>query len=174
MKTAVVLRHAERQDRADNGSHLSQAGIEQARRAAARFARFDLVVTSTLPRAVETAIAMGFAVNKTHPSIQDSGSRVLAAVSFDAGAAAWAAASHSDHLVRAYCDYVASFVDVWLDEVPDGGSLLVISHGGVVDAMAFGLSPNTDWATHGRAPDYVEGFVAEVDRGQVSLRPVRS
>ena len=58
MKTAIVLRHAQRQDLSDPHSHLAQAGIEQAQAASAWCDRFDYVVTSPLPRAYETAIAM--------------------------------------------------------------------------------------------------------------------
>ena len=77
MKTAVVLRHAERQDRSIPQSHLSQAGIEQARVMSARFDRFDFVVASTSPRAFETAIAMGFAVDMTHPSIEQHSEQIM-------------------------------------------------------------------------------------------------
>src|SRR5689334_5749261 len=137
MKTAVVLRHAERQDRGDNGSHLSQTGVEQARQAGKRFERFDFVVTSTLPRAVETAIAMGFAPGRTHPGIQD-GDAVADHVRWDAGYAAWGLAYRTAPAVRVYIDDVTSLLWGWLDEVPEGGSLLVVAHGGIVEALAVG------------------------------------
>jgi len=165
MKTAVVLRHAERQDRTNNWSHLSGAGIEQARKAGLRFERFDLVVTSQLPRAVETAVAMGFAVNRTHPGIQDIGDRIMRNLSWDVGFPAWAAAYRADPLVKTYADYVALLVHGWLDEVPADGSLLVVTHGGIVEAMSVGLAPESDFSTLGPVAGYAEGFVAEEQPG---------
>ncbi|MBI5949526.1 MAG: histidine phosphatase family protein [Chloroflexi bacterium] len=174
MKTAVVLRHAERRDRSNNWSHLSEAGIEQARKAGSRFERFDLVVASPLPRAVETAVAMGFAVSQTHLGIQDIGERILQHVHWSDGFAAWATAYRSAPLVKSYVDYVGSLLSGWLDEVPEGGSLLVVTHGGIVEAMAVGLGPESDFNQLGPAAGYAEGFVAaDQPGGAYSLPAVR-
>lgn len=80
MKTVIVIRHAERRDRADNQSGLSPAGIAQAQAAGARCPRFDAVVTSPLPRAVETAAAMGFAVKRVRPALRETCGQVEAHV----------------------------------------------------------------------------------------------
>lgn len=165
MKTAVVLRHAERQDRSNNQSHLSQEGIAQARQAAVAFARFDLVVTSPLPRAFETAIAMGFAVSRTHASLQDIGDLILRQVNWDAGYRAWAKAARSTPAVKAYVDYLGSLLGGWLEDVPGGGSLLVVAHGGSVEAMAAALCPEADWAAPGASAGYAEGFTAAIEEG---------
>lgn len=163
MKTAVVLRHAERQDRSDNASHLSPLGIEQARKARSGFERFDMVVTSPLPRAVETAVAMGFAVTRTHPGIQEIGERILDHVGWNEGYTAWAAARHEVPVVHSYVEYVGSLLGDWLEELPDGGSLLVIAHGGIVEALATGLCGDASWTTPGASAGYAEGFVALLD-----------
>jgi broad specificity phosphatase PhoE len=47
------------------GSHLSAEGVALARVVGEALGPFALVVTSASPRAVETAIAMGFAVDDT-------------------------------------------------------------------------------------------------------------
>jgi broad specificity phosphatase PhoE len=175
MKTAVVLRHAERRDRSDNLSHLSQEGIEQARAAGSAFQRFDLVVTSPLPRAYETAIAMGFAVTRTHASIQDIGEPILRQVNWSDGFAAWAAAYRTIAVVRSYSDYIVSLLRGWLAEVAEGGSLLVVSHGGIVEAMAAGLRPEADWVEPAVSAGYAEGFSAALDsRGGHDLVPIRA
>ena len=163
MRTAVVLRHAERQNRADNNSHLSQAGVEQARSMSSNFQRFDFVVTSPLPRAFETAIAMGFAVDITNPGIQEHSEEIMRDVVWDAGYAAWATAYQTKASVIAYVDHVTSLLKIWLCKVPDDGALLVVTHGGIVEAMATGLSPGDDLVTLGKVADYVEGFEATGD-----------
>ena len=61
MPTLEVRRHSDR--KAGGGSQLSQHGVTRARNLGARLGSFDHVVTTVLPRARETAIAMGFAVD---------------------------------------------------------------------------------------------------------------
>jgi len=167
MKTAVVLRHAQRQDLSDNNSHLAQAGIEHARAAGEWFECFDYVVASPLPRAYETAIAMGFAVDMTNPGIEQHSEQIMEDVSWDGGYSAWATAYESKASVIAYVDHVGSLLRIWLGKVPDGGSLLVVTHGGIVEAMAVGLVPGDDLVELGAAPGYAEGFraVGGVDEG---------
>ncbi|MCX7618461.1 phosphoglycerate mutase family protein [Tepidiforma sp.] len=171
MKTAIVIRHAERQDRADNASGLSPAGVAQARAAGARCPRFDLVVTSPLPRAKETAAAMGFAVSRVHPALQEIGERVEAHVRWSDGYRAWAEARRSAPAVAAYADALAALVRGWLDEVPEGGALLVVTHGGIVEALAAGLAPGFDGGALEPGAGYAEGFEALIAAaGEPALR----
>ena len=48
-----------------HGSHLSAEGVALARKVGESMGPFAYVVTSVSPRAIETAIAMGFAVDDT-------------------------------------------------------------------------------------------------------------
>ena len=57
-----IRRHSARHH--DEWGHLTQAGVELAQRVGATMGRFDLVVSSPLPRAAETAIAMGYGVDR--------------------------------------------------------------------------------------------------------------
>src|SRR5512146_2013113 len=61
MKTIEVRRHS---IRSKPGVHLNQAGVTLARLVGENLGPFDRVVTSAAPRAFETAIAMGFAVDE--------------------------------------------------------------------------------------------------------------
>ncbi len=63
MRTLEVRRHSLRKA-GTGGSQLSQAGVELARAIGAEIGPFQWVATSTYPRARETAIAMGFAVDQ--------------------------------------------------------------------------------------------------------------
>src|SRR5947209_6777177 len=58
-----VLEHRRHTMRVKPKKHLSQAGVSLARRVGEEMGPFDRVVTSTVPRALETAIALGFAVD---------------------------------------------------------------------------------------------------------------
>ena len=64
MKILEVRRHSIRHA---GGDHLSQAGVALARNVGQHMGSFNFVATSTLPRAFDTAIAMGFAVNEQNP-----------------------------------------------------------------------------------------------------------
>ncbi len=59
-----VVEHRRHTMRTKPGQHLSQAGVELARRVGEGMGRFDRVVTSRVPRAFETALAMGYAVDE--------------------------------------------------------------------------------------------------------------
>ncbi|MDQ2741632.1 MAG: hypothetical protein M3Z66_04960, partial [Chloroflexota bacterium] len=55
------------------GRHLSQAGVDLARRTGNQMGPFDRVITSTVARAYETAIAMGFAVDQQDDRLRSFG-----------------------------------------------------------------------------------------------------
>ena len=57
-----IIEHRRHTMRVTPGDHLSRAGVDLARRVGETMGRYDLVVTSPVARAFETAIAMGFTV----------------------------------------------------------------------------------------------------------------
>src|SRR5512139_4126284 len=68
-----LIEHRRHSWREPPGEHLTQAGVALARRVGGAMASFDLVVTSHLPRAFETAIAMGYAVDRQEELLGDDG-----------------------------------------------------------------------------------------------------
>ena len=142
------------------GQHLSQEGIDLARLVGAKSGPFDLVVTSPVPRAVETAIAMGFEVDETDeflgriPSGTASGwpcpfSGISAAVR--AGGAAKGA------------EAVASVWRSIVERVPESGQALVVTHGGIVELGAVAAVPDCPHAAWGDAIGYCEGVRLSFD-----------
>ena len=65
MRTIDIRRHSytKKGEARGKGSHLSQPGIDLARKVGETLGPYDLVLTSLIPRTVETAIAMGYAVD---------------------------------------------------------------------------------------------------------------
>lgn len=65
MRTLEIRRHSftKKGEARGRGSDLSREGVTAARSLGARLGEFDHVVASTSPRTMETAIAMGFAVD---------------------------------------------------------------------------------------------------------------
>jgi broad specificity phosphatase PhoE len=63
MRRIEVRRHSITEKSRGSGSHLSQEGVALARRVGSSLGSFASVVTSASPRAIETALAMGYAVD---------------------------------------------------------------------------------------------------------------
>ncbi len=154
MRTIELRRHTMR---AKPGQHLTQAGVTLARRAGEGIGPFNRVITSPVPRAFETALAMGFAVDAELDALAQMGDAVdveiewpmtfgaLAAVMREGGAAA----KFGQRLARLLAEIAAG--------LPEGGAALVISHGGIVEAAAVACLPDADHAAWGAHCGYCEG-----------------
>lgn len=157
MPAIEVRRHTMR---TPGGNHLDQSGVTLARLVGANLGPFSMVVTSPVTRAYETALAMGFAVDRTDahlgliPDVVDHG------VTWNAGFAEWARASHSEPAVARYCTVLHDWCAKVASALPGDETALMISHGGVVEAIAVGCMRNADpgelhaW---GGAVRYTEG-----------------
>ena len=117
---------------------------------------FDLVVSSPLPRAVETAVAMGFAVGEIVEELWELGPGVEDEVDWDAGYSAFADAYRLGGATASYCDRMASVVRSLADKLPQGGAALAVTHGAIVEACAVGAGPDTA-ALFGGPAGYCEG-----------------
>jgi broad specificity phosphatase PhoE len=160
MRYLEVRRHTMR---TRPGKHLSQAGVTLARAVGGQIGPFDRVVTSGLPRAFETAIAMWFAVDE---QIEDLGSMpggVDREVDWSDGFPAFAAAVARGKATAKYARALAGVFREIVTAVPDGGAALVISHGGIIEAGTVGCLPDADHAAWGRALDYCEGVRLSFD-----------
>src|SRR5689334_6812089 len=82
MRYLELRRHAMR---TQPGQHLSQAGVRLSRRVGEGRGPFALVVTSPAPRAFETAIAMGFAVDFQHHELDSPDIDVFADLAWSSG-----------------------------------------------------------------------------------------
>jgi broad specificity phosphatase PhoE len=121
------------------GSALSQEGVRLARRLGDGLRPFDMVLTSDVPRAIETALAMGVAIDEIDDALaphdplfwpeakEFAGDRTL---SF----AVWA--EIVGHRASAW-RHGERQRDRWLEvasQLPDEGSALIVCHGGTIEA----------------------------------------
>jgi broad specificity phosphatase PhoE len=160
MRSIEVRRHGKRNK---PNAHLSQEGVSQARRVGNEMGDFDRVVTSPLPRAFDTAIAMGYAVdaelNALLPFEEIVSTEMDMGGGFAEAARAFAIRKH------AYAHAVA-LATAWLDlllTVREGGSVLAISHGDTIELGAVASLPNADHAEWGAAVNYCEGVRLTLD-----------
>jgi len=154
MKTLEIRRHTMR---TKPGQHLSQEGVSLARQLGETMGPFDKVVTSTTPRAFETAIAMGFAVDAQDETIGPYGQDVEDEIPWPQGFLRYAEAAREGGAVTRYMQRLARFHHELLDTIPEGGSVLVINHGGVVEMSAVACFLDADYASFGGPVDYCEG-----------------
>ena len=137
-----------------------------ARRVARTIGRFDRVVTSPKPRAVETAEALGFTVDATLAE--------LAEMPDDAGLAVDTLGPHTfadyvrgvsrSRAMAGYARRQAELMRRELERLPENGRLLLISHGGVIEFGAAAARPR-EARTWGDSLGHLEGVRLSFDRG---------
>ena len=161
MRTLEHRRHS-RRDPA--GIHLNAAGIALARRVARDLPAFSRVLTSPKPRAVETAEAMGLSVDGRLPALGEMPDDVGPAVDEmgPTGFASYVEFVERSEAMRAYAEGQA---DAWrreLERVPEGGAMLLISHGGIIE---FGAAAAVPGLARGWGPPlgYLEGIRLDWD-----------
>ena len=160
MRFLEVRRHTMR---VKPGQHLSQEGVDLARRIGSLIGPFEFVITSSLHRAYETSIAMGFAVNDQLEELSQLGHGVEAEVAWDAGFAAFANAYRMGGNTHHYADELADLWRMMAYPITEGGSALIVTHGGIVEAGAIACLPEADHAVWGPAISYCEGVRLHFD-----------
>ena len=154
MKKIEIRRHSMR---SIPGVHLSQEGVALARRLGQEMGPFERVVTSTLPRAFETAIAMGFAVTEQVELMSTYGDAVEQEAPWPQSFAAYAKAVKRDKAVARYAQQLAEYYKELAASIADGHAALVINHGGIVELGIVASFPDADYESWGDAVSYCEG-----------------
>jgi broad specificity phosphatase PhoE len=151
-----IVEHYRHSMRHPGGVHLTNQGVRLARRVGERLGAFDRVITSDLPRAFETAIAMGYAVDEQDALL----SSLLSAdkeVDWQAGCEAFAAAYRKGGYTRTAAQVHADFLRKQVGLLSNAGRLLVVSHGGSIELGLVGLLPEYDYSDWGPSCGYCEG-----------------
>ena len=163
MKSLVVLRHSlTRKGRTtvDSSSHLSPEGVRLARELGDQLPGFDHVAVGDQPRHLETAVALGCAVDER--------------IAWPSGYVDGVVAHHAQWAwpdpFRTYADLLGSSAALaamaevhlahWhrmLSAVGDDGSVLVVSSGGSIEPVLVAALPDADHASWGSAFHHLEG-----------------
>lgn len=176
MRWFEVRRHARRER---PGQHLIQRGVEMARTLGAELGPFDLVVSSPLARCVETAVAMGFAVDQDRPELAgvDVRGETVPGIDemvWDEGYAGFARLFKQG---GPFADFAREQAAIWLEiarGLPDGGRALIVGHGGFIEGGAIAGFPDADHARWGRTARHCEGVLVGVEDDRfVSVDVVR-
>jgi broad specificity phosphatase PhoE len=154
MKTLEIRRHS---IRSPLGDHLNQTGVTLARLVGQGIGPFDRVVTSTLPRAFETAIAMGFAVDEQNELMSTYGSAVTNEAPWPQPFYNYSEIMKLEGAAARYAKKLAKYYASIMEFISEGRSALVINHGGVVELGVVGCLPEVDFSTWGDSVNYCEG-----------------
>jgi broad specificity phosphatase PhoE len=182
VRVLEVRRHSYTKKGADRaaGSHLSQAGVDLARRVGSRLGPFDRVVASPVPRAAETALAMGFAVDSLCDALGPSDPDLFAEIGHHERWSWEEPFTVFAHLVRlngptARLGRLEE--GAWraiLAMLPDSGRALVISHGRVIECGLVAIVDDADFVAWGPPFRHCEGVrITEIDGRTLQVELLR-
>lgn len=154
----IVIEHRRHSIRTMPGQDLSQAGVDLARRVGDGLGAFDLVVTSTVARAFQTAIAMGYAVDEQLDELATLPDGFEAELAWNAGYARFreVALESPTGAVAAFARSMESLHRTIAERIAPSGRALIVSHGAFPEGALIGCVPTTDCSTWGSA-GYCEG-----------------
>jgi broad specificity phosphatase PhoE len=171
MRWLEVRRHSltKKNSACGHGSHLSAEGVALARLVGESLGPFAAVVSSASPRAIETAVAMGFAVDDT--------------VELPSGYVPGEVAHHDQWRwpspYRSYAELIGrggglatvaeSHRRIWtgvVEVVPDGAAALVVGHGGGIEPGLVACLPDGDYESWGMPFGHCDGARLGFDDGR--------
>ncbi len=154
MKTIEVRRHSIRerlsQDLSDQGRALAHIIAEH-------LGPFQRVITSCLPRAFQTAVAMGFKVDEQIELLNTYGDAVEAEVPWPADFSEYRLPLLRGGAPTRYAQRLVEFYTGLAESLPEEGAALVVTHGGVVEIGAVACFPKADHDAWGAYIEYCEG-----------------
>jgi len=140
------------------GAHVSKDGIALAQYASSTMGQFSRVVTSEIPRAIETAVAMGYEVNETLAFIGELPQDVFEEVGWPNRFERISEIVKHSAILKNYSSALAQGMTDIVSKIPESTSALVISHGCIIESAAIGCLPNASHSEWGDAIGYCEGI----------------
>jgi broad specificity phosphatase PhoE len=155
MKIIEIRRHS---IRSKPGEHLNQPGVTLARLVGQNLGPFDRVVTSTVPRAIETAIAMGFAVDELNELMSSTWNDVEREAPWPQSPAEYARVIRKGRAATEYAQRLVAVYTKLANYLLDGRAALVINHGGIAEMGAVACLPDADHMSWGPYFECCEGI----------------
>ena len=153
------------------GVHLTQSGVDLARKVGNTMDHFDYVITSPKERAFETAIAMGFAVNETHEALANYGDHMPIEVRDEERLnrnEIKTLLEQEDSFLLQFAQKQVKLLYELSEKIQEGEKLLLISHGGMIDiplTYLFILEDQSKWRN---LISFCEGYRIILDQGKIS------
>lgn len=155
-------------------NHLSPMGKRLARRVGQSIGPCRRVITSPLPRAVETAQEMGFHIDE---KLDLLGVMNYAAESELHIAATYQSVARVLQQGGPAAGYAEALADCWrgiLESIPAGEQALIVTHQYIIEAGTVACLPNLDYSKWGKLTGYCEGVRLGYENGQFTrAEPLR-
>jgi len=167
MTLLEVRRHAERSDRGNEESALSENGRAMARALAKRSDRYAFVVASPLPRAKETALLIAGRLDTADPALLPEmggtiGDRLYGEMRTLAD---WRRLLDERDEARRFADEQLAAWTRLASRVGDRERVLAVSHGGIIELPALVLAERLRTPLTGAVLGYCEGVRVEYAKG---------
>jgi broad specificity phosphatase PhoE len=174
MRTIEIRRHGytKNGEGRGKGSHLSPEGVALARKVGGEIGPFDLVLTSPAPRALETVVAMGFAVNEQLEALAALSPAVVEELGHHDRWGWEEPFATFAHFVRrggptTRMGERQRKAWVWaLESVPTDGRVLIISHGRIIESGLVTCIPDGDFTAWGASFHHCEGVQMTFEEGR--------
>ena len=167
MPILQIRRHAERADRGNEQSALSQAGQETAKVLSRKTGPFALVLSSPLPRAKETAQLIAGRLDGIEPGFLPEMGGVIGDRIFGEmrTLADWAEVLREREDARKFAtEQLATWARVAM-RVGEKDRVLAVSHGGIIELPAITLAQRLRTPLEGASFGYCEGVVVTYAMG---------
>jgi broad specificity phosphatase PhoE len=171
MRTIEIRRHCytKKGEVRVKGSRLSAEGVMQARRIGEQIGPYNLVLSSDIPRTLETALAMGFAVDEQWTVLGDIPADVWEELghqerwTWDAPFVQFARfVSHNGPTARLGKHQQTAWTQA-LESVPPNGRVLIVSHGRIIETGLVTYIPDGDFSSWGRPFGHGEGVCLQYE-----------
>jgi len=154
MKIIEFRRHSFREK---PSPHLTQEGVNLAKKIGESLGKYDMVISSNSPRAIETTVAMGCAVGASYDEVSKTPDSLEKEVKWGMGFSEYAEVIQKGGETAKYTEKMAEFIKKIAAELPEDGYALIVSHGGLIEITVIGCLPNIDYAFWGKPLEPCEG-----------------
>jgi len=162
-----IRRHAERQNKDDQSSSLSTAGIAMCEKLAKSAPKYALVVSSPLPRAKETAQRIAGRLDSAEAALlPDLGSHASRLFGEMATLSDWARLLHDHPDSRKFADEQLPAWARIVGRVGEKDRVLAVSHGGIIDLPAVLLMESLKMPVVGASFGYGDGISVTYSKGK--------
>ena len=163
-----IIEHRRHSIREKPSKHISLDGVNLARKVGEEMGDFDRVFSSTAPRAIETVVAMGYAVQDTLEMLSQTPEKLENEIEWGIDFQGYIDAYHNSEVVAEYARELAIFLKNLVDEFSENSKTLIISHGGLLELSIIGCFPDIDYSFWGKPLDCCEGVRMFLEDGKFS------
>ncbi len=165
-----IRRHTARHH--DERGHLTREGVALARRVGETMGSFDVVISSPLPRAAETAIAMGYGIDREIHDLAVVGKDAMGEIDWPMGFAQFAERMKAGTAMAQRGAELSQLLASIAQELDHAGSALLLSHGAVIEMATIASTPSLDHPSWGPHFGHCEGVRLTFGDGEFTAAKV--